>query len=261
MICSSKDNSIKFLLDNGATDDVRKIIDVAKFNEANEKLTTLAQTKYGLDTMGANLFSIAYEAKRYLNEPYYRESTYTIPRAVPNEVLFNQLDTLIDQYESRVNVENLDPSEPSRLTYLDQYTDFPIFQYDLSTLENARSKEIAAVLSERLSIGLKTNHINISPTEARNILKNSPIPYQGEPAFYFAGTVYTVGDNVSIGTVLHEFSHPLLQGIRQTNPRLFEGLYAELRGTSEGQEIIRRVQKAYPELEFESGRCTTEKSN
>lgn len=258
MICSSKDNSIKFLLDNGATDDVRKIIDVAKFNEANEKLTTLAQTKYGLDTMGANLFSIAYEAKRYLNEPYYRESTYTIPRAVPNEVLFNQLDTLIDQYESRVNVENLDPSEPSRLTYLDQYTDFPIFQYDLSTLENARSKEIAAVLAERLSIGLKTNHINISPTEARNILKNSPIPYQGEPAFYFAGTVYTVGDNVSIGTVLHEFSHPLLQGIRQTNPRLFEGLYAELRGTSEGQEIIRRVQKAYPELEFESGRFMEE---
>ncbi len=258
MICSSKDNSIKFLLDNGATDDVRKIIDVAKFDAANEKLTKLAQVKYGLDTMGADLFSIGYESKRYLNEPYYRESTFTTPRAIPNEVLFNQLDILIDQYESRASMEDINPSEPSRITSLEDYTDFPVFEYDLSTLENARSKEIVAVLAERLSIGLKTNHQNITQTEARNLLKNSPIPYQGEPAFFFAGTVYTVGDNVSIGTVLHEFSHPLLQGIRQTNPRLFEGLYAQLKGTSEGQEIIRNVQKAYPELEFESGRFMEE---
>jgi LysM repeat protein len=258
MICSSKDNSIKFLLENGATDDVRKVIDIAKFDEANEKLTRLAQTKYGLDTMGGYLFSIAYESKKYMDEPSYRESSYTIPRAIPNEPLFNQLDNLIDQYENREAVEETAVNTPFQFRLFDEFEDLTVFEYNLSDLQNARTREVATVLAERLSIGLKTNYVNITQQEARNLLKNSPIPYQGEPAFYFAGSVYTVGGNVSVDTVLHEFSHPLLQGIRQTNPRLFEQLYFQLAGTTEGQEIIKRIQKGYPELEFESPRFMEE---
>ena len=96
MLCNSKENSIKFLAARGATNDVRKVIDQVKFDELNDQITKLAETKYGLKTMGAKLFSIAYEQTRYLKDtPIYRESTYTVPRAIPNEPLFKQLDILV----------------------------------------------------------------------------------------------------------------------------------------------------------------------
>jgi LysM repeat protein len=134
----------------------------------------------------------------------------------------------------------------------------PIFEFDASTMVNARSKEVASVLANRLALGLKVNYYNITEQEAREILKNSKIPYQGEPAFFFAGTVYTVGDNVNLNTVLHEFSHPLLQGIRKTNKELFNKLYAQLNGTTEGDAIVNHLKAEYPELEEGSDRFKEE---
>ena len=106
MLCNSKENSIKFLAARGATNDVRKIINLEKFDELNDQITQLAEMKYGLNTIGAKLFSIAYEQTRYLKDtPIYRESTYTVPRAIPNEPLFKQLDVLINERENRDNLE------------------------------------------------------------------------------------------------------------------------------------------------------------
>jgi LysM repeat protein len=138
--------------------------------------------------------------------------------------------------------------------------DLPIFEFDAATVVNARSKEVATILANRLALGLKVNYYNITEAEARDILKNSKIPYQGEPAFFFAGTVYTVGDNVNLNTVLHEFSHPLLQGIRKTNKgkELFNKLYAQLDGTTEGDAIVNHLKAEYPELEEGSDRFKEE---
>ena len=58
MACEVKVNSIKYLEKEGATNDVRKIIDRNLFDKLNDQLTILAQTKYGLDTYGEKLFSI-----------------------------------------------------------------------------------------------------------------------------------------------------------------------------------------------------------
>ncbi len=422
MLCNSKENSIKFLAAKGATNDVRRITDLTKFDELNDQITQLAETKYGLDTMGAKLFSIAYEQTRYLKDtPIYRESTYTVPRAIPNEPLFKQLDILINEREGRdtdspmmireafikqnegtnespltqlknylqeeeyrlkapapswitdptstvgkmleqinipiikntiaflrkqnAEIENLrsnanlvtndlykkagiDPvqllvdestqleniervkrgeqrlSTPeldklnalktsnrdlyeqiedlgdaqfnlinqssrafnnevkkffdSLMTYEEkelssattniQEFDLPIFEFDVTNLTNARAKEIANVLAQRLSLGLKVNYNNITQAEARDILKNSPIPYQGEPAFFFAGSVYIVDENVSVNTVLHEFSHPLIEGINKTNAALFNNLYTQLAATVEGKKLQDYVRRNYPEL-------------
>jgi hypothetical protein len=154
-------------------------------------------------------------------------------------------------------VEEITTEKEDFLKYSEEMG-LPIFEYDLSTLQNARTKEIATILAARLALTLKTNYLNITEEEARNLLKNSPIPYQGEPAFFFAGTVYTVGENVNLNTVLHEFSHPLLQGIRKELPRLFKNLYSQLEGTTEGQQIIDYVKKAYPELPKGSDRFMEE---
>ena len=122
--------------------------------------------------------------------------------------------------------------------------DLPIFEFDITNLTNARAREIANVLAERLTLGLKVNYANITQDEAREILKNSPIPYQGEPAFFFAGSVYIVDDNVTVNTVLHEFSHPLIEGINKTNSALFNNLYMQLAATIEGKKLEEYVTKS-----------------
>ena len=52
MLCEVKNNAINFLEKEGATNTVNGIVDRSKFDDLNQKLTTLASSKYGLDTQG-----------------------------------------------------------------------------------------------------------------------------------------------------------------------------------------------------------------
>jgi len=260
MSCNSKINSLDYLIKNGATDDIRKILDLSLFNELNDTLTEYAKTKYNLETGDEKLFSINEYQSIYLKDtPYYRESTYKVQRALPNEALFTQLNILVSEYENRLDtdpsmmkVKNNIIEQVEEITVIDNFFNQPSFKFDLSTIQNARAKEIVSVLSQRLSLGLKVNYANITQEQAINLLKRTKVPYQGEPGFYFAGTIYTVGDNVSINTVLHEFSHPLLQGIAVSNPELFNNLFNLLESTTEGQQIVDYVTEMYPELKKDS---------
>jgi LysM repeat protein len=124
----------------------------------------------------------------------------------------------------------------------------PLVDINVDVINSARTKEVADILTQRLSQSLNVNYFNVSAAEAVQILKSSPMPYNGEPAFFYAGSVYVVGDNVNVRTVLHEFSHPLLAGIRKTNSALFNNLFNQLMMTDEGQTLFAHVQSEYPEL-------------
>jgi len=136
MVCNSKENSIQYLVSKGAINDVRKVIDRDLFDKLNDSLTKYAETKYGLDTMGAQLFTAATEQTRYLKDtPAYRESTYSIKRAIPNEVLFQRLDQLVTQYENRSD------------------TDQSMFNRPLELEINADIKEVFAAFPRLASVG------------------------------------------------------------------------------------------------------------
>ena len=106
MSCNSKINSLEYLIKNGATDDIRKILDLSLFNELNNTLTEYAKTKYNLETGDEKLFSAGEQKSIYLKDtPYYRDSTYNIYRAIPNEALFTQLDILVSEYENRPDTD------------------------------------------------------------------------------------------------------------------------------------------------------------
>ena len=60
MSCNSKINSLDYLIKNGATDDIRKILDLSLFNELNDTLTEYAKTKYNLETGLKNLYENYY---------------------------------------------------------------------------------------------------------------------------------------------------------------------------------------------------------
>lgn len=97
MVCQVQINSIKYLEKNGATDDVRRIINEDKFNELNDKLTQLAEQKYGLKTDGAKLFSM--NTSEHIDpwrSTYWRDAKYRILRAEPNKPLFDRLQELFN---------------------------------------------------------------------------------------------------------------------------------------------------------------------
>lgn len=124
-----------------------------------------------------------------------------------------------------------------------------IIDVNESGFQIQRAKEVASILADRLARSLKVNYQLITPEEAKNILANRVIGYNGEAAFFFGGTAYFVGDNFNLETVLHEFSHPLLGAIRRENPELFQKLYEQLTLTEEGQALVARIQALYPELQ------------
>ena len=121
-------------------------------------------------------------------------------------------------------------------------------ELSIPEMRDARAREIVDVISERLALGLNVSYRNVTPEEATEILKERPVPYTGQPGFYHAGVIYTVGENVSLGTTLHEFAHPLLGALRRENKVLFNNLYNTLLSSTEGQAIEKYVQKKYPEL-------------
>ena len=114
--------------------------------------------------------------------------------------------------------------------------------------KNNRAREAASILADRLALKFGLQYQNITEEQAREILNSRNKPYNNEPAFYFAGTIYTVGENVNFDTVLHEFSHPFLRAISKENPTLFNNLYNALVLTSEGAILRDHVLSNYPEL-------------
>ncbi len=260
MVCEVKVNSIKYLEKEKATDDVRRIIDTAKFNELNESLTKLAVDKYGLETNGQMLFSdTEIKLKDQRTSTYRRDSIVTVNRAVPNESLFEKLQELKVRYDERQAIannavvpEDKTKNEPKFIRETQVNEDFPVIPIDLNTVNQQASKAVAEAIASKLAAKLGVNYHNLTPEQATEMLKNNPVPYRGEPAFFYNGAVFIVGDNVKPGILLHEFSHPLLQGIRKTNPKLFNNLFDQLVNTEEGLGIISYVTKAYPELDINS---------
>lgn len=111
-----------------------------------------------------------------------------------------------------------------------------------------RAMEIARKLSDNLGVSFDI----INGERALEITKDSKNPWNGQAAFYFDGQVYFVGESLSINSVLHEFSHPLVRQIQVTNPALFNNLYNSLARSAEGQAIIQELMEDRPDLTVSS---------
>jgi len=146
------------------------------------------------------------------------------------EIGFTKEEALKEANETLAKIKKDEISVDQRVTPKESIiTDFaPIVNINLEQLQNQRSKQLAEILTQRLAIGMDVNYRNVTPKEASNILKNRTVKYNGEPGFYYAGTVYLVGDNISPRTVIHEFAHPLLQGLRMKNNKLFQNFMIKL---------------------------------
>ena len=168
-----------------------------------------------------------------------------IPNENTNQITPQQKEKDIEGFKEFVNKSLSDPSFYRETSYPEV---LQLLDINLDILNDNYSKDIANKLLTRFSKSLKTAYVKISQEEAKEILKNSDIPYKGEPAFYYGGILYFIADRVSTNSVLHEFGHPLFRAIRSENPELFTNLYNLLKSTSEGEAIINMLKTHYSEL-------------
>jgi hypothetical protein len=117
------------------------------------------------------------------------------------------------------------------------------------SMAEERAVEVATKLADKLSAAMNVEWELVTPEAAEILLKNTATEYAGEPAFFFGNKVYFVEGNLSVDNVLHEFAHPLIKGIEQENPELFNNLYAELSMTPEGMDVIAYIERLYPKLQ------------
>ena len=103
-------------------------------------------------------------------------------------------------------------------------------------------------LAEMLSKKVGKEFVGISADSASQLLENTPTPYNNQPTFIYNNKLYLVTDRLTLDSVLHEFSEPLLDAIMTGNPELFDNLYNEFQNSEEAESIIQRVNDNYPNL-------------
>lgn len=129
-----------------------------------------------------------------------------------------------------------------------KYGEGPVSVNNKADMDIERSTVLGSLFAQKLSTAMNTPYQEITREEASEMLKNTPIKYNGEPAFYYAGTVYFIEGGLNLETALHEFSHPLVAAIRRDNTKLFDNLYEQLMNTDEGKMLKSKMARLYPEL-------------
>jgi len=113
-----------------------------------------------------------------------------------------------------------------------------------ASIENANA--LTKLVAEKLKNNLNVDYSIISTEEAFALLKDTVTPYNNQGAFFFNNKVYFVEGNLTMESVLHEFSHPLIKGIMNNNMTLFKSLYSSV-----PEEIKSYVKQQRPDLSEE----------
>lgn len=118
--------------------------------------------------------------------------------------------------------------------------------YNKQSTETTISREAFFNVVDDLSKRLNIPYELITKEQARQILKGNT--YNGESAFFFKGKVYFT--ELNLDDAVHEFAHPFVRAIAQTNPDLFVNIIEQI--VKEHPEIYANVERLYPE-EFKNG--------
>lgn len=276
MFCESKATVLNHLKEKGILGEFNQVLDTIEFEKFNRNFSRFMEIKYNLNFDGELAFS-TYDHSTRLSETsrYWRDDIKTTIYAQTNNPLFEALDDERMRAEIKEELqdydilkepdsvfpedESIDPMflrEPSKLEEssrqnLPSFMDAPSITFNEKTVRNSRAREAADALGQKIAAALGVRYMYVTNEQAKEILESRKKLYNNEPAFFFAGTVYIVGDNVNFDTVLHELSHPLLRAIYKENETLFNNLYASLEATPEGEIIIQHVRDNYPELSEE----------
>lgn len=101
MSCTIKYKTIKHLQDKNVINDKREVINLSEFDKLNKNLTKLVYDKYGI---GDNIIKLFKEESKYVTRT--DGSRRFLVRAIPNELLFDTLEEIIDNSSTKI-INNL----------------------------------------------------------------------------------------------------------------------------------------------------------
>lgn len=111
--------------------------------------------------------------------------------------------------------------------------------------EKIVATEIFDKVVGKMADKIGTSYQIITSEQAKELTKDSKIPYAGEKAFYYKGTAYILNTALTLNNGIHEVIHPFIDAIAINNPDLFNKIYSDLISTNVGGKIIREVAQTY----------------
>jgi len=232
------------------TDDLQSAIEYG--NGQLEVAQNLASESYDANT----------ELERLSENGYY---LIQIPKHISNEIVkeAGEVKIIGDKIiisKGQYKIEQVVDGEESKSTLESQLElEFGDVQGSLlaqaAILNAEQNPEDSLFDDQAIAVGLATSmsamlNVDYQVTTAAEALILDP-NWSGQKGFFVGGRVYFVGDHLNLSTVFHEFSHPFVRHIAKTNPKLFNALYNQVKGTEEGTEIIDTVKESHG-LDFES---------
>ncbi len=130
---------------------------------------------------------------------------------------------------------------------------------DASTTSTVVGLQIAKQIADKLSEQLGISYEIVTKEQAMELTKKAQTPYSvmaeqaalnhemPPPGFFYEGKVYLIGNDLSAGTTIHEFSHPLVRAIQKDKPGLFNKIYDKL--VSDNPAMAQKLAEKRPDLD------------
>lgn len=205
----------------GIINETFDILDFAKFVEENNKWSDYVREKFMLD-----------------GKIFTHKANGT--KAVPNDKLFHQIDALKgiyypdNNYLRGVPIKTIKPLSDIL---------FEVPDMTRPSQENDKAIKVFNALGTKFEKAFGVPYDIINTADAIEKLSNTQTPYANQAAFYFNNKIYFVRENLSVGTMLHEYSHPLIKGIALNNKALFNNLYNKLTQSYTWDQLQRDLAK------------------
>jgi hypothetical protein len=149
----------------------------------------------------------------------------------PNSILFTELDMAVNRdvkLETLSLYNNFEASDFQKIVNDAKQRDIWSVLLDASNRDIVKNRQVTLGVAAMLSKMFNVDYQIISEQEANELVTSNGLFYSGQPGFYVGNKVYLVEGKFDKDTVLHEFGHVLVKGIRYTNPELYRNIVRDL---------------------------------
>ena len=109
-----------------------------------------------------------------------------------------------------------------------------------------RTNDIIINIANKLSLNENDKpYIIVTAKEANLLLQNLAAPYNNEPIVIHKNMVYYISDRINLDTDFAKIASPFLRLIK---PKIINTIYDKIAQTAEGQAIIEKLSKKYPQI-------------
>jgi hypothetical protein len=161
-------------------------------------------------------------------------------KVIPNTELFHKLDAIRGRFYP--DNEYL-RSQPIKTIPTISDIVFDVPTVNATELDRNKAMRLFNAFGTKFEKAFGIPYEIITRDEAYDKLSLTKTPYNNQAGFYYNNKVYFVREALSVETMLHEYSHPLVKAINIADSGLFEKLYKSLESLDYWPEIKAGLEK------------------